>query len=112
MLAGQIQSHARGSGDDLYAIRRYHPSDHMRYIDWKATAKSSTMMVREHMREDEWRLTIVFDTALPGGSNSPTIQSDYSRKRTHAAAEESRSTAANLRWKDVRERLQRAVLLA
>ena len=67
MLAGQIESHARGSGDDLYAIRRYHPSDHMRYIDWKATAKSMSMMVREHMREDEWRLTIVFDTALPPG---------------------------------------------
>src|SRR3989454_4651406 len=96
MLAGQIQSHARGSGDDLYAIRRYHPADHMRYIDWKATAKSSTMMVREHMREDEWRLTIVFDTALPVGSNSPTIQSDYPRKRTPAAAEESRSNSANL----------------
>lgn len=65
MLAGQIQSHARGSGDDLYAIRRYHPSDHIRNIDWKATAKSMQMMVREHMREDEWRLTIVFDTASP-----------------------------------------------
>ncbi|HSE99084.1 MAG TPA: DUF58 domain-containing protein [Blastocatellia bacterium] len=65
MLAGRIQSHARGSGDDLYAIRRYHPSDHMRNIDWKATAKSSDLMVREHMREDEWRLTIVFDTARP-----------------------------------------------
>ena len=65
MLAGRIQSHARGSGDDLYAIRRYQSSDHMRYIDWKATAKSMQMMVREHTREDEWRLTIVFDTSAP-----------------------------------------------
>ena len=70
MLAGQIQSHARGSGDDLYAIRRYHPSDHMRNIDWKATAKSMEMMVREHMREDEWRLTIVFDTVFPTSQKS------------------------------------------
>ncbi|HSB09334.1 MAG TPA: DUF58 domain-containing protein [Blastocatellia bacterium] len=68
MLAGQIQSHARGLGDDLYAIRRYHESDHIRNIDWKATAKSMQMMVREHMREDEWRLTIVFDTASPPAS--------------------------------------------
>ena len=68
MLAGQIRSHLRGSGDDLYAIRRYHPSDHMRKIDWKATAKSLEMMVRDHMREDEWRLTIVFDTARPADS--------------------------------------------
>jgi uncharacterized protein (DUF58 family) len=74
MLAGQIESHARGSGDDLYAIRRYHPSDHMRYIDWKATAKSMAMMVREHMREDEWRLTIVFDTDLPPGLSGTSSQ--------------------------------------
>ena len=70
MLAGRIQSHARGSGDDLYGIRRYHPSDHMRHIDWKATAKSMQMMVREQMREDEWRLTIVFDTLMPAGSGN------------------------------------------
>lgn len=65
MLAGQIQSHVRGTGDDLYSIRRYQPSDHMRHIDWKATAKAREMMVREHMRDNEWRLTIVFDTARP-----------------------------------------------
>src|SRR6185369_9240923 len=65
MLAGRIESRARGSGDDLYAIRRYQTSDHLRNIDWKATAKSQQMMVREHTREDEWRLTIVFDTMAP-----------------------------------------------
>ena len=65
MLTGQIQSQSKGFGDDLYAIRRYYPSDHMRYIDWKATAKSRDIMVREHIREDEWRLTIVLDTASP-----------------------------------------------
>jgi uncharacterized protein (DUF58 family) len=65
MLAGQIQSHTRGSGDDLYGLRRYHPTDHLRNIDWKATAKTGEMMVREHVREDDWRLTIVFDTSRP-----------------------------------------------
>lgn len=93
MLAGQIESHARGSGDDLYAIRRYHPSDHMRYIDWKATAKSMAMMVREHMREDEWRLTIVFDTATPATSGE--------RGAGHAPDAD-----------DFRERFERAVVMA
>jgi uncharacterized protein (DUF58 family) len=62
MIVGQIQSNARGSGDELYAIRQYQHSDQMRHIDWKATAKSSKLMVRENTREDERRLTIVFDT--------------------------------------------------
>jgi uncharacterized protein (DUF58 family) len=62
MLAGQIQAQTRGTGDELYAIRRYQPADQVRHIDWKATAKLSELMVREKMREDERRLTIVFDT--------------------------------------------------
>lgn len=65
MLAGMVSSHARGFGDDLYAIRRYHPSDHIRNIDWKATARSLALMVREHIREDERRLTIVLDNLRP-----------------------------------------------
>jgi uncharacterized protein (DUF58 family) len=113
MLAGQIESHARGSGDDLYAIRRYHPSDHMRYIDWKATAKSMAMMVREHMREDEWRLTIVFDTAPPsapatssqvamdvGGGDPAERDSDASRQLARQHAD------------DFRERFERAIRMA
>ena len=119
MLAGQIESHARGSGDDLYAIRRYHPSDHMRYIDWKATAKSMSMMVREHMREDEWRLTIVFDTALPPGASLPAaaasaqrevVTAENSRKRSDLYAEGSRRNITDT--DDFRERFERAVLMA
>jgi uncharacterized protein (DUF58 family) len=85
MLVGQIESHVRGSGDDLYAIRRYQASDHMRYIDWKATAKSTEMMVREHMREDEWRLTIVFDTSLPPAAREGKHPGD--RTPTNRAAD-------------------------
>jgi uncharacterized protein (DUF58 family) len=65
MLAGQMSSHVRGTGDDLYGLRRYYPTDHMRHIDWKATAKARELMVRDHTREDERRLTIVFDTSRP-----------------------------------------------
>ena len=70
MLSGQVSSLIRGSGDELFGIRRYHPSDHMHHIDWKATAKSMKMMVREHTREDERRLTIVFDTSRPSIDSS------------------------------------------
>ncbi|MBI3654468.1 MAG: DUF58 domain-containing protein [Acidobacteria bacterium] len=74
MIVGQIQSHTRGSGDELYAIRQYQSSDQMRHIDWKATAKSTRLMVRETTREDERRLTIVFDTvqrtALQGAADA------------------------------------------
>jgi uncharacterized protein (DUF58 family) len=110
MLAGQIQSHARGSGDDLYGIRRYHPSDHMRYIDWKATAKSMAMMVREHMREDEWRLTIVFDTAMHVVPVSPPRSASKWRRRSKDQYDVKDSTGKPT--DEFRERFERAVLMA
>jgi uncharacterized protein (DUF58 family) len=102
MLTGQLESHARGFGDDLYSIRRYQPSDHMRYIDWKATARSLQLMVREHMREDEWRLTIVFDTALP-----PALAS-----RVQQTGRDERDVPAAEAFDQFQERFERAVLLA
>jgi uncharacterized protein (DUF58 family) len=110
MLAGQIQSHARGSGDDLYGIRHYHPSDHMRYIDWKATAKSMAMMVREHMREDEWRLTIVFDTSMPPAAASPSSSPAKPRRGSKGRSED--DDVAAKPNDDFRERFERAVLMA
>src|SRR5215831_3559306 len=76
MLAGQVSSHLRGTGHDLYGLRRYHPSDHIRFIDWKATAKSRELIVRDHMREDERRLTIVFDTSQPSSGEGKQDQGD------------------------------------
>jgi uncharacterized protein (DUF58 family) len=35
-------------------------------VDWKASAKSGSMKVREYTREDERRLRIVFDNPVPG----------------------------------------------
>ncbi len=58
---GQIESPARGSGSDLYAIRRYMRTDHPHHIDWKATAKTTQLMVREFSRDDDWRVTIALD---------------------------------------------------
>ena len=117
MLAGQIQSHARGSGDDLYAIRRYHPSDHMRYIDWKATAKSMEMMVREHMREDEWRLTIVFDTAFSPGSADQKSEVRGQRSEVRESPQVTQQPVASSQramqdLNDFQERFERAVLMA
>ena len=106
MLVGQIQSHARGWGDDLYAIRRYQPSDHMRHIDWKATAKSSQMMVREHVREDEWRLTIVFDTARPPVPASAKTEAAQKPEKQADCAEPAQAP------RSFEERFERAVVMA
>lgn len=66
MITGEFETFARGRGYDLYRIREYLPEDSARHVDWKATAKSGSLKVREFSREDERKLRIVFDNPGPG----------------------------------------------
>lgn len=66
MIRGEFQAFVQGRGYDLYRIREYTPGDPARHMDWKASAKTSSMMVREFAREDERKLRIVFDNPAPG----------------------------------------------
>ena len=60
--AGRMPSLRRGIGQDLFSLRDYKPQDDLRHIDWKATARSRNLTVREFTAEDERRITIVLDT--------------------------------------------------
>src|SRR5579863_9745470 len=66
MITGEFETFVRGRGDDLYLIREYLPEDSARHVDWKATAKSGSLKVREFSREDERKLRIVFDNPAKG----------------------------------------------
>jgi uncharacterized protein (DUF58 family) len=67
LLSGELESYQRGRGHDLYAIRNFVESDNARFVDWKATAKSGALKVREFAREDERRVLIALDTAPVAG---------------------------------------------
>jgi uncharacterized protein (DUF58 family) len=66
LITGEFASFTRGRGSDLYRIREYAPEDSARHVDWKATAKSGSLKVREFSREDERKLRIVFDNPDAG----------------------------------------------
>lgn len=66
LLSGKFEAHLRGIGSDLYRIREYLPEDPARQVDWKATAKSGSLKVREFSREDERRIRVVLDNPAPG----------------------------------------------
>jgi uncharacterized protein (DUF58 family) len=65
MYAGRMPAMRRGAGHDLFSMRDYQPQDDLRHIDWKATARSRRLTVREFTSEDERRITIVLDKHLP-----------------------------------------------
>jgi uncharacterized protein (DUF58 family) len=84
-VRGEWESFVRGRGSDLYCIREYLPEDSARHVDWKATAKSGSLKVREFSRQDERKLCIVFDNP-PAGVIS------------EAAYERAVNLAASLAW--------------
>jgi len=74
MVTGEFASFVRGRGYDLYRIRDYMPEDSARHVDWKATARTGALKVREFSREDERRLRIIFDNPAPGVLNPPIYE--------------------------------------
>jgi uncharacterized protein (DUF58 family) len=63
--AGQLISQKRGSGQDLLSLRDYQPNDDLRRVDWKATARSRGLIVREFAAEDDRKITVVLDPRIP-----------------------------------------------
>jgi uncharacterized protein (DUF58 family) len=61
LVSGELESYQRGRGNDLYAIRDYQFNDSARHVDWKASARSGALQVKEYAREDERRVMLVFD---------------------------------------------------
>jgi len=61
LLSGEMASYFRGRGHELHTLRPYLPTDSARFVDWKVTAKTGRLMVREFAREDERRVMLVLD---------------------------------------------------
>ena len=74
MITGDFASYMRGRGTELYRIREATPQDPGRFVDWKATAKTGKLKVREFTREDERRLRLVFDNPEPGHVAAPAYE--------------------------------------
>jgi len=77
MYAGHIASSRRGVGQDLFSLRNYQERDDLRHIDWKATARSRNLMVREFTADDERRITIVLDTRELSDPDLETFQKRF-----------------------------------
>ncbi len=61
LLSGEMASNFRGRGHELHSLRQYIPTDSARFVDWKVSARSGHLMVREFAREDERRVMLVLD---------------------------------------------------
>jgi uncharacterized protein (DUF58 family) len=69
--AGELESHARGEGRDFYRIRPYEPQDSARHVDWKSTAHTGNLQVREFTRDQDRAVEIFFDRRIRAPLRQP-----------------------------------------
>jgi len=69
-ISDDLDVHTRGRGSDFYRIRPYEPFESARYVDWKATAHTGDLQVREFTREQEQSVEIFLDRNLPPGQEA------------------------------------------
>jgi uncharacterized protein (DUF58 family) len=97
-IAGEIETFCRGRGNDLYRLREYTVDDSARHIDWKATAKTGSLKVREFSAEENRKLRIVFDNPSPGTISAKKYEEAVATAASlawHFAAQESEVSFAN-----------------
>jgi uncharacterized protein (DUF58 family) len=94
LLSGEMASYFRGRGHELHSLRRYQPTDSARFVDWKISAKSGHLMVREFSREDERRVMIVLDPFV----GTPRESGEHASREHAARFERAVSLVASIAW--------------
>ena len=64
-VSGEMEALQRGRGHDFYRIRPYEAFESARHVDWRATAHTGDLQIREFAREQDHRVLIYFDLDAP-----------------------------------------------
>lgn len=101
---------SNAGGHDLLGLREYQPSDDLRFVDWKATARTGNLMTREYSAEDDRRVTVAFDSFLPDQKSREDLGlqksvAETSNQESNARFERGVSLAAALLAKLTNDRI-------
>jgi uncharacterized protein (DUF58 family) len=64
-IAGELDSHVRGQGTDFYRIRPYEVSESARHVDWKITAHTRDLQIREFAQHQQRTVELFLDRDAP-----------------------------------------------
>jgi len=78
VFLGFQRAKEKGLGYDFAGLREYLPSDEYRWIDWKATARTRAVQVREYESERQVSVTVLLDCGESmGGGPEGATKLDY-----------------------------------
>lgn len=60
-LLGDARSHLKGSGFEFHQLREYEQGDDIRFVDWKSSARSNKMLVRQYLEDRNRTVYIAVD---------------------------------------------------
>jgi uncharacterized protein (DUF58 family) len=72
-IASQLAAQSRGAGREFHSIRAYETLDDVRHIDWKSTAHTGSLQVREFARDRQSMVEIHFDRRI-SQNESPAFE--------------------------------------
>lgn len=75
MLDGRHRSVFIGHGQDFDDLSEYRPGDDITDIDWKASARTGSPVIKRYQRESNLPLVLVVDTGRTMTAQSPTGES-------------------------------------
>lgn len=75
LFDGSYRSIYTGNGFDFENLREYIPGDSIRDIDWKASSRSRSLLVKRYVAEKEHNIMIVFDTGKKMLADTKELQS-------------------------------------
>ena len=64
-VTGEIEARLRGRGHDFYRIRPYEAFENAHHVDWRASAHTGELQVREFAKDEEWRVSMYLDLDTP-----------------------------------------------
>lgn len=72
-LLGETRSSQKGGGFEFHQLRDYVQGDDIRYIDWKSSARSNKMLVRQYLEERNRSVYIVVDVSASTSYGTGTV---------------------------------------
>jgi uncharacterized protein (DUF58 family) len=81
-LIGGARSSVRGLGFEFNQLREYIPGDDIRFIDWKSSARSSKILVREYLEDRNRTLYILVD--ISASTTFGTVKNEAGQPLTKA----------------------------
>lgn len=63
-LIGDFSTLKKGSGFDFNQLREYQEGDDIKFIDWKSSARSNKLIVKEYLQESNRTIWLVLDRSI------------------------------------------------